>query len=120
MYEPLVSGGTVRKVWDGETELYRQHLLRLDAESPRNRFGGAVSDEYIRRYADPPRSTTRSSGVFFRWRAARCRRAAPARASGEAEAALSIERAWQSRGVGSALFERVLLVARNRQIESSA
>ena len=39
---------------------------------------------------------------------------------GEAEAALSIERAWQSRGVGSALFERVLLVARNRQIESSA
>ena len=36
---------------------------------------------------------------------------------GEAEAALSIERGWQSRGVGSALFERVLLVARNRQIE---
>ena len=53
MYEPLVSGGTVRKVWDGETELYRQHLLRLDAESRRNRFGGAVSDGYIRRYADP-------------------------------------------------------------------
>jgi GNAT superfamily N-acetyltransferase len=39
---------------------------------------------------------------------------------GEAEAALSIERAWQSRRVGSALFERVLLVARNRRIESSA
>jgi hypothetical protein len=34
MYEPLVSGGTY-------------------AESRRNRFGGAVSDEYIRRYADP-------------------------------------------------------------------
>jgi hypothetical protein len=26
-------------------------LLRLDAESRRNRFGGAVSDELIRRYA---------------------------------------------------------------------
>lgn len=49
MYEPLVSGGTVRKVWDGETELYRQHLLRLDAESRRNRFGGAVSER-----AHPP------------------------------------------------------------------
>jgi Acetyltransferase (GNAT) family len=29
---------------------------------------------------------------------------------------LSVERAWQSRGVGSALLERVLLAARNRQI----
>jgi hypothetical protein len=82
MYEPLVSGGAY-------------------AVSRRNRFGGAVSDEYIRRYI-----TTRSSAVFCRWRAARCRRAAPARAS-------------QSRRVGSALFERVLLVARNRRIEST-
>jgi hypothetical protein len=82
MYEPLVSGGTVRKVWDGETELYRQHLLRLDAESRRNRFGGAVSDGYIRRYADPSALHDAVIWVFFRWRAARCRRAAPARASG--------------------------------------
>ena len=35
----------------------------------------------------------------------------------EAEAALSIERAWQSRGVGTALLERVLLAARNQKIE---
>src|SRR5690242_20538418 len=47
MYEPLVSGGIVRRLWIGESELYRQHLLRLDAESRRNRFGGAVSDELI-------------------------------------------------------------------------
>ena len=29
MPEPLISAGAVRKVWVGETELYRQHLLRL-------------------------------------------------------------------------------------------
>jgi GNAT superfamily N-acetyltransferase len=37
--------------------------------------------------------------------------------AGEAEAALSIERAWQSRGVGTALLKRVLLAACNRKIE---
>ena len=52
MHEPLISGGGVRRLWAGETELYRQHLLRLDAESRRNRFGGAVSDEFIERYAE--------------------------------------------------------------------
>jgi GNAT superfamily N-acetyltransferase len=118
MYEPLVSGGTVRKVWDGETELYRQHLLRLDAESRRNRFGGAVSDEYIRRYANP--SALHDAVICGFFVDGVLRGAAELRLlehPGEAEAALSIERGWQSRGVGSALFERVLLVARNRQIE---
>jgi len=53
MHEPLISGGAVRKLWLGETELYRQHLLRLHAEGRRNRFGCAVSDEFIRRYSGP-------------------------------------------------------------------
>jgi len=100
MHEPLISGGAVRKLWVGETELYRQHLLRLDAESRRNRFGGAVSDEFIRLYSGP---STLELRLLAR--------------AGEAEAALSIERAWQSRGVGTALLERVLLAARNRKIE---
>jgi hypothetical protein len=53
MHAPLISGSAVRKLWVGESELYRQHLLRLDADSRRNRFGGAVSDEFIERYAEP-------------------------------------------------------------------
>ena len=36
----------------------------------------------------------------------------------EAEAAFSIERPWQSHGVGSALLQRTLLAARNRGIKS--
>jgi Acetyltransferase (GNAT) family len=36
--------------------------------------------------------------------------------AGEAEVALSIERTWQSQGVGAALLEHLLLAARNRRI----
>jgi GNAT superfamily N-acetyltransferase len=118
MYEPLISGGTVRKLWVGETELYRQHLLRLDAESRRNRFGGAVSDEFIRRYSGP---FALSGAVIYGFFVDGVLRGAAelrllARA-GEAEAALSVERTWQSHGVGTALLERVLLAACNRKIE---
>jgi GNAT superfamily N-acetyltransferase len=118
MYEPLVSGGIVRRLWIGEAELYRQHLLRLDAESRRSRFGGAVSDEFIGRYAE---SSTLSGAVIYGFFVdGVLRGAAELRLlehAGDGEAALSVERAWQSRGVGTALLERVLLAARNRQIE---
>jgi GNAT superfamily N-acetyltransferase len=118
MHAPLISGGAVRRLWVGETELYRQHLLRLDAESRRNRFGGAVSDEFIERYAEP--SAFRDAVIYGFFVEGVLRGAAelrPLARAGEAEAALSIERAWQSRGVGTALLERVLLAVRNRQIK---
>jgi GNAT superfamily N-acetyltransferase len=118
MHEPLISGGVVRRLWVGETELYRQHLLRLDAGSRRNRVGGAVSDEFIKRYAEP--SALGDAVIYGFFVDGIVRGAAELRLLerlGEAEAALSIERAWQSRGVGTALLERVLLAARNQKIE---
>jgi GNAT superfamily N-acetyltransferase len=118
MCELLISGGTVCRLWVGETELYRQHLLRLDAESRRNRFGGAVSDEFIGRYAEP--SALRDAIIYGFFVDGMLRGAAELRLlerAGDAEAALSVERAWQSRGVGTALLDRVLLAARNRQIK---
>jgi GNAT superfamily N-acetyltransferase len=118
MYEPLVSGGIVRRLWIGESELYRQHLLRLDAESRRNRFGGAVSDEFIGRYAQ---SSVLSGAVIYGFFVnGVLRGAAELRLlehAGDAEAALNVEKRWQSRGVGTELFERVLLAARNRQVK---
>jgi GNAT superfamily N-acetyltransferase len=117
MYELLLSGGTVRRLWAGETDLYRVHLLRLDAESRRSRFGGAVSDEFIRRYAEP--SALSGAVIYGFFVDDALRGAAELRlleAVGEAEAALSIERAWQRHGVGTALLEHVLLAARNRRI----
>jgi GNAT superfamily N-acetyltransferase len=118
MYEPLVSGGIVRRLWIGEAGVYGKHLLRLDAESRRNRFGGAVSDEFIRRYAE---SAALSGAVIYGFFVDGVLRGTAElrllERAGDAEAALSVEKPWQSRGVGAALLERVLLAARNRQVE---
>ena len=52
MRDPLPHGAVIRKLWIGETGVYRDHLLRLDPDSRRNRFAGAVSDEFVRDYAE--------------------------------------------------------------------
>ena len=121
MNELLPDGGTIRKLWPGETDAYRDHLLRLDHESRHRRFSGAVADEVIARHA----ATASGLGVvvygFFVDGV--MRGAAELRQSGslfshEAEAAFSIEQPWQSHGVGTELLERTLLSARNRGIKS--
>ena len=119
MNEPLPGGGLLRKLWATETETYRAHLLRLDTESRNTRFSGAVSDEFISKHAD----SIRDFGVivygFFvdgELRGAAELRPLGPLFSHEAEAAFSIEKDWQSHGVGTALLERTLLSARNRGI----
>ncbi len=120
MDELLADGGVIRKLWIGEIAKYREHLLRLDHESRRNRFGGAISDELIHRYAD---TLTRPDTVLHGFlvdgilRGVAELRPVGAPLSRQAEAAFSIEKPWQSHGVGSALLERTLLAARNRGIK---
>lgn len=121
MQEPLPDGGTVRKLWVGETDAYRDHLLRLDRDSRHRRFSGTVSDEFIARHA----ATASETGVvvhgFFvegALRGAAELRRIGSVFSAEAEAAFSIEQPWQSHGVGTELLERTLLSARNRGIRS--
>ena len=120
MVDPLPHGGMIRKIWIGEAELYRDHLLRLDAVSRRSRFGGAASDEFVDGYADLALGIGAVIHGFFLDGA--LRGAAELKPIGpplgrEAEAAFSIEKPWQSHGVGSALLERTLLAARNRGIK---
>src|ERR1700736_6264561 len=52
MHDPMIDGGVIRKLWISEPDLYRDHLLRLDGESRRNRFGGGVSDDFIRSHVE--------------------------------------------------------------------
>lgn len=119
MHDFLPSGGTVRKLWIGEADAYRDHLLRLDPESRHRRFSGAVGDDFIARHA----ASIGGFGVvaygFFidgtLRGAAELRPLSPL--SREAEAAFSIEQPWQSHGVGTGLLERTLLTARNRGIK---
>jgi len=114
----LVDGGAIRKLWVGETAKYREHLLRLDTESRRNRFGGAVSDEFITNFVKMTFSLDAVVHGFFVDGVLRgVGELRTLNSVDEAEAAFSIERDWQSHGVGSALLERTLLAARNRGIK---
>jgi GNAT superfamily N-acetyltransferase len=116
MFEPLPDGGVIRKLWPGETAAYRDHLLRLDAESRHRRFFGVVSDEFIIRHAASAGAIGTVVHGFFvdgTLHGAAELRGYGANVAGEAEAAFSVELPWQSKGVGSALLERTLLTARN-------
>lgn len=120
MHEVFVEGGLIRKLWMVESDAYAEHLLRLDPESRRNRFGGAIADDMIRTYAATMRGPDAIVHGYFIDGV--LRGAADMRILGtphrqEAEAAFSIEKLWQSHGVGSALLERSLLAARNRGIK---
>lgn len=121
MNELLPDGGTIRKLWIGETDAYRDHLLRLDRESRSRRFSGAVADEFIARHA----ASANELGVVVHgfFVDGILRGAAELRPFGsmfarEGEAAFSIEQPWQSHGVGTVLLECTLLSARNRGITS--
>lgn len=119
MQEVLPEGAVIRKLWVGEAAIYREHVLRLDVQSRHNRFGGGVSDAYIETYLNFSLADDAIvHGCFIDGvlrGAAELRPLGSAR-SNEAEAALSVEKPWQSHGVGSALLARTLLAARNRGI----
>src|ERR1700709_2103650 len=42
----------VRRLWRSDMEAFRDHMLRLDDTSRHLRFGGGVSDAFIRQYAE--------------------------------------------------------------------
>ena len=116
MHQVFIEGGLIRKLWGVETHAYRDHLLRLDPESRRNRFNATIADDAVRGYAETPRGSDVVIHGFFVDGV--LRGVADLRILGrEAEAAFSIEKRWQSHGVGSALLERSLLAARNRGVK---
>ncbi len=120
MHELMPDGGVIRKLWIYEAQRYCDHLLRLDKASRRSRFGGAVADDCIRQHVDGSIMLDAVIHGFFVdgvLRGAAELRPMGARFSGEAEAAFSVEKPWQSHGVGSELLARTLLVARNRGIK---
>jgi GNAT superfamily N-acetyltransferase len=127
MGDPIMSDMTattsprplIRKLRPGETEAFRDHLLRLDKESRRQRFAHAVADRYIEDYAA---GMNEMGGlVVGAFVGERLCAAAELRKLGdtwgrEAEAAFSVERAYQDMGLGSELMGRIVTAARNRGV----
>ncbi|SEP09871.1 GNAT family N-acetyltransferase [Aquisalimonas asiatica] len=109
----------IRRLWASEHEDWCEHLLRLGPQDRRDRFAGVVSDAFIRSYCarvDPFSLTLFGAFVDGELRAvgefAMLSHDAPRRA----ELAFSVESGWQNRGLGTALFRRLVMHARNRAV----
>lgn len=109
--------GAIRKLWASERDAYLAHLLRLDPVGRRNRFGVAVSDEFLRDYTD---KTFGTGDIVFGFvedgmvRGAAELRGLEDHTTDFAEAAFSVEEKWRRRGIGEALFHSLINAARNR------
>jgi RimJ/RimL family protein N-acetyltransferase len=112
-------GGTIRKLWPTERDKFRDHLLRLDAANRRLRFTHAVSDSFVIDYAAG--MADNGAIVYAYVEDGEVRACAELRKIGnrwgeEAEAAFSVEREFQERGIATELMGRVIRSARNRGV----
>ena len=119
----------IRRLWPPDMEAFRDHLLRLDAKSRNERFGGGMSDDFIVRYAENcfghgdllygafvdghmcGAAELRSDRAIWSEQA-------PFDRHIHAEAAFSVEDGYRRRGVGEKLFRRILRAASNHGVET--
>ena len=108
-----------RKLWPQDAADFRDHLLRLDPEERVCRFGRAVGDDWIAAYCagtDWMRSITLGCWIAGALRGVSELKRLDGTWPRMAEFALTVERAFDSHGIGSELLRRLVLVARNRGI----
>ncbi len=111
--------GSIRKLLPSEAAAFAAHLLRLDREARRMRFAHSVSDTFIEDYAS--RMLDDGAVVFGYVEDGEVRAVAELKKLGddwgdEAEAAFSVEKVVQDRGLGTDLMGRVIRAARNRGV----
>ncbi len=127
--EPHHHSGHFCKLWSGQNRQVEQHLRRLSPRDRQWRFGSMVSDEFIHRYCqrynffNPLAMGYFTDGVlrgigevYFKPNNIWFDHARPW--GRECEAAVSVEAEFQGQGIGSELFRRIVLLARNRGVES--
>jgi GNAT superfamily N-acetyltransferase len=121
--------GTVRTLsQQEELPLLRDHLLRLDRTSRRDRFHGFIDDSFIQRYAE--KCANDGTVIIAYFEDGIVRGAAelhPPERSPDAqpEIAFSVERSVRRKGVGSILFQKLIQEAhakgyRNLRITTGA
>ena len=115
--KPRVSskGGPVRLLAASELPLFRDHLLRLDRDSRRDRFNGSLSDEWVVKYAE--RSVQDGTVILAYFEDGVVRGAAELHQADltniEPEVAFSVESCMRRKGVGSILFTQLIAKAKS-------
>jgi GNAT superfamily N-acetyltransferase len=115
----MATRGVIRRLWAGERDQVRDHLLRLDAEDRQLRFGGYASTAHIAAYCEGlewSRGLVLGYVVTGQVRGIGELKLLTDSSSRAAELAVSVERPFQNRGVGSALLRGLVVAARNRLI----
>src|SRR3954467_8444704 len=117
----LPANGSIRTLTAREMPLLREHLLRLDPESRRDRFNGATDESFIESYAE--RCLADGTVVIAYVEDGKLLGAAELHQAdtspdGIPEIAFSVERAARRKGVGSVLFRRLITEAEGRGYES--
>src|SRR5580698_8101724 len=119
----------IRRLWHADMPAFRDHMLRLDAQSRHERFGGGMSDEFVAHYAE--NCFGKGDLVFGAFVEGKLRGAAelrsqeaiwseqaPFRRHIHAEAAFSVETPYRRRGIGEQLFGRIERAAGNHGVET--
>jgi GNAT superfamily N-acetyltransferase len=107
--------GTIRQLRPSDLPRFRDHLLRLDSESRRDRFNGVADDNYVASYAE--RCFAQGTTVIGYVEGDKVMGAAelherPELPEPTGEIAFSVERELQHMGIGRRLFERLIGNAR--------
>ncbi len=121
MAERRPKTGRIRRLLPWEKRRLRAHLLRLDPEARRARFGGEVKDRAIACFvAGLDRANCISIGYFERGalRGSVQLVRHPQQWFEGAELSLAVERDWRGRGIGGAMLARAVAEARRRGIGS--
>jgi GNAT superfamily N-acetyltransferase len=112
----FAGNGLVRKLSRREMPLLREHLLRLDSESRRDRFNGFADESFIERYAEKCQADGTiviaylDDGMVMA--AAELHPPGGGLDSTTPEIAFSVERHLRRNGLGSLLFKRLIAEAR--------
>ena len=108
-------GGPVRILASHELPLFRDHLLRLDRESRRDRFNGSLCDDWVAKYAE--RSVHDGTVILAYFEDGVIRGAAELHQADlvniEPEVAFSVESCMRRKGVGSILFTQLIAKAKS-------
>src|SRR3954465_6328772 len=117
----LPANGSIRTLTALEMPLLREHLLRLDPASRRDRFHGATDDSFVDSYA--ARCLADGTVVIAYVEDGKVLGAAELHQpdtsqDGVPEIAFSVERTRRRKGIGSVLFRRLIAEAEGRGYQS--